>query len=133
MTADNQPSMGVYLWSHYPKGQVPTGRPYPELPTELIYVGEANDVNVRPLGAEGKRHHRLTHYRTTFPGDKELECLYVSIFHVTRFRPRDRVCHAFRAFTRHVEALVYWEYTRRFDQRPALDYKTGKEPSSFPE
>ena len=90
-------------------------------------------MNARPLGVEGQRHHRLTHYRRTYPADKELGCLYVSVFHVRPFRRRDSVCHAYRAFTRYVEDLVYWEYTRRFGQRPALDYKTGKEPSSFPQ
>ena len=56
---DGQPSMGAYLWGHFPSGP-PAASPYPELPKELIYVGETNDLNTRPLG--GTRHHRLKHY-----------------------------------------------------------------------
>ena len=132
-TADGQPSMGVYLWARFEHSQRPTGRPYPELPVELIYVGETNDLNDRPLGAGGQRHHRLRHYATRFPKDHGYRYLYISVFHVHRFRRRDKHCNALRAFTRYVEDLVYWEYTRRFDERPALDYKTGKEPWLFPD
>ncbi|HKZ76966.1 MAG TPA: hypothetical protein VJ124_01480 [Pyrinomonadaceae bacterium] len=48
-TPDGQPSMGVYLWARFAHGLPPTGHPYPGLPKELIYVGETNDLNVRPL------------------------------------------------------------------------------------
>jgi hypothetical protein len=124
-TADSYPPLGVYLWSYFSQAPKPTVLPYPDLPTALIYAGETKNLNVRPLGSH--RHHRLLHYVDGFPEDPGYTCLYVSVFHVDRFEPSDKWCLSLRAFTRYVEDRIYWEYTRRFGQRPALDYKNGKE------
>jgi hypothetical protein len=68
-----------------------------------------------------------------FSHDGGYQDLYILVFHVHVLRRRDKHCNALRAFTRYVEDLIYWEYTRRYDERPALDHKTGKEPWMFPE
>jgi hypothetical protein len=120
-------SMGVYLWAHFHDTNQAQSPPYPNWPRDLVYVGEANDVNVRPLGTAGQRHHRLTHYRRMYQADSELRLLYISVFHILPFE-RDPHCHAMRAYTRFIESQVQWEYTQRHGERPALDFKTGKEP-----
>ncbi len=123
---DGQPSMGVYVWAHSQVGSIPKASPYPEPPEELIYVGETNNVNVRPLGE--RRHHRLLHYVETIrPRDSTLKNLWISVFHVRPFQPGNAECLAMRAFTRYVEDLVYWKYVQRWGKRPALDYKKGKD------
>jgi hypothetical protein len=124
-------SMGVYLWAHFHRTKKAQSSPYPDLSRDLIYVGESNDINARLLEPRGGQHHRLEHYRRIYLADSELALLHVSVFHIEPFR-RDSHCHAIRAFTRFVESHVQWEYTRRYGQRPALDYKTGKEPWLLP-
>src|SRR3990170_667978 len=64
------PEVGVYLWAYVdpPTNRLPDPS-WPDLPSELIYAGETNNLNRRPLGSG---HHRLKHYRDTFPGDPEL-------------------------------------------------------------
>ena len=123
--------MGVYLWAHFTHGHRPAGPPYPDLPKRLIYVGETNDLNMRLLGPAGRQHHRLRHYVTRFR-DEAFDCLYISVFHIEPFRQRDKRCNALRAYTRYVEDLVLWKYTEQFEERPALDYKTGKDEWRFP-
>lgn len=88
-------------------------------------MGETNDWNVRPLGP--KRHDGLAKYVEFFPEDPNFAQLYVSVCEVVSFRPQDLECHAWRAFTRHLEARPGWEYTKRFGKRPLLDYKHGKD------
>jgi hypothetical protein len=124
-TAESIAVTGVYMWARFEHAPDPAIRPYPELPVELIYVGETNDLNARPLG--NAIHHRLEHYDDRFPDDPDHNHLYVSVCPVAPFVPRDKQCHTFRAFTRFLEAQVYWEYARRFDSRPGLDYKRGKD------
>jgi hypothetical protein len=121
---DGQPSMGVYLWARFRRPPVPQASPYPELPPEVVYVGQTNNLNVRPLGVP--RHHRLAHYIDTF-GDREHRHLYVSVCHVRPFIRNDSDCYSLWAYTRYLEARLYWEYVQRYRRRPALDYKSGKE------
>ena len=116
----DDPHLGVYAWAHFHEPPASGARPFPDLPDGLIYVGETKNLNNRPLGAG---HHRLQHYRATFPRDVDLELLYVSVFRAHCYDPADSKCRELRAFTRYVEDLVYWEYTRKFGIRPALDYK----------
>ena len=71
-------------------------------------------------------HHALAHYRHTFPCDSHLNYLYVSVFPVERYCLGDERCRALRAFTRYVEALVYWEYARHFAKRPLLNLHKTK-------
>jgi hypothetical protein len=121
---DGSPSLGVYVWGHFLKPPSPASRPWPDIPKELIYAGETNNLNRRPLS--GGSHHRLAHYRARFAGDPGLEKLYVSVFHIEAYKPGGGRSRLLRAFTRYVEDLVYWEYARRFGERAALDYKKGK-------
>ena len=60
----SSPCMGVYVWAHFRTAPPRDSRPFPDLPEELIYVGEGNDLNIRPLTG---RHHRLKHYVDQFP------------------------------------------------------------------
>lgn len=116
-----EPSIGVYLWAHFAVPPAAAARPYPDLPKELIYVGETRNLNRRPLSGG---HHRLDHYRDKFPDDWDLKSLYVSVFHIESVgRGRS---HLLRAFTRYVEDMIYWQYVQRFGERAALDYKRGK-------
>ena len=81
--ANGSACMGVYVWAHFRKAPRLDSRPFPNLPKGLIYVGEANDLNIRPLTGW---HHRLEHYVDQFPSDRNYEHLYVSIFAVGPFR-----------------------------------------------
>jgi hypothetical protein len=87
---DGEPSPGVYVWGRFAQAPPPNLRPYPEIPEELIYVGETKDLNVRPLGRG--RHHRLTHYSDCFPEDRSRGRLYVSVFHVPNIRGAESRC-----------------------------------------
>ena len=123
------PCMGIYVWAHFKGARSPDSRPYPDLPEELIYIGEANDLNVRPLTGS---HHRLKHYCDQFPNDRNFSHLYVSVCEAGAFRRSDPGCHALRAFTKYVEARLGWEYTRKFGRRPLLDYKKDKDELYVP-
>jgi hypothetical protein len=114
----------VYVWGRFSRPPTATARPYPEIPRELIYAGETNNLNRRPLS--GNTHHRLEHYRARFKDDPDLAKLYVSVFHIEEFERSGARGRLLRAFTRYVEDLIYWEYVRRFGKRAALDYKKGK-------
>jgi hypothetical protein len=105
------------VWGHFHTRPVEVV--YPQLPAELIYAGETKNLNSRLLGP--RRHHRLIHYRATFPSDTELKRLYLSVFRVDTYRRGER-SRALRAFTRYVEDRIYWEYVQAFGQRTALNY-----------
>jgi hypothetical protein len=120
--------MGIYVWAHFTKRPPPESRPFPNLPRQLIYVGEANDLTVRPLSGP---HHRLKHYVHQF-GDRHYTRLYVSVCEAGSFRRSDPKSHALRAFTKYVEALIGWKYTQKFGRRPHLDYKEGKDDRYVP-
>ncbi len=55
---NGSPCMGICAWAHFSKRPSRGSRPFPDLPRQLIYVGEANGLNVRPLSGP---HHRLKH------------------------------------------------------------------------
>jgi hypothetical protein len=124
------PTMGVYVWARFATPPKPSARVYPDLPEELIYVGETNDLNIRPLGS--RRHHRVANYVELFPDDPKLRKLYVAVCRLAPFRPQDPECHAWRALTRYLEARIAWEYTKTFRRRPLLDYKRGKDEFALP-
>ena len=119
------PWMGVYLWARFETPPDAEAGRYPALPVQIIYVGEANDIEVRPLGS--RRHDHVRKYVREFPDDPDLRLLYLSVGRVAPFRPSDPRCHALRAFTRCLEARIGWEYARQFAERPRLDRKTGKD------
>jgi hypothetical protein len=54
---DGRPGLGLYLWSYF-ENTPPSGVPYPDLPEQLIYVGETKHLDRRPLT---EPHHRLVH------------------------------------------------------------------------
>ena len=116
--------LGVYLWGHF-RQEPPSGtRPYPNWPEELIYAGETKDLDARPLGS--RRHHRISHYLDTYGEDTELKFLHVSVFRVACFsQTEDEGYVRLRAFTRYLEARIFWEYAQRWGHRAALDYKKG--------
>jgi hypothetical protein len=120
------PWLGVYLWAHFHE-QPPRGKAYPDLPQQLIYVGETKVLDTRPL--VGKQHHRLRHYIETFPADADFGLLYFSLCRIRSFPDGYRSPHAvsiydaLRVYTQYVEAQIYWEYTQRWGHPPALHYK----------
>ena len=79
---DDGPWLGVYLWARFLRAPSPSAKPYPNLPRQVIYIGEAKNIDRRPLAGV---HHRLVHYRDTFPDDPNLQMLYVSVCRVRRF------------------------------------------------
>jgi hypothetical protein len=117
-----EPHLGVYVWGHFHGHPGPEIRPYPDLPSQLVYVGETKNLNIRPLGPISHNHMGLERYAETYPKDADLRHLYVSVFRVECFKDGDPRCRLLRAFTRYVEDRIYWEYTRAFGKRAALDY-----------
>jgi hypothetical protein len=120
------PWLGLYLWGRFSRAPETSIHPYPLLPKQVIYVGETKHLDRRPLTGD---HHRLAHYRDTFPGDFNLQNLYVS---VCRVHPFSRGYHSkkanglysrLRVYTQYVEARIYWEYTKKWRRPPALHYK----------
>lgn len=124
----NGPWLGVYIWARFPQPPSRKTRPYPRLPSQLIYVGETKHVDERPLTGA---HHRLRHYRDTFPHDRDLRELYVSVYRVHPFRrgydsKKARGLYArLRVFTQYIEGKIYWDYTKKWGRPPALHYKKG--------
>jgi hypothetical protein len=122
------PWLGVYLWGHFRRPPSRSVKPYPDLPRQVIYVGEAKDIDRRPLTG---MHHRLAHYRDTFPDDPNLDKLYVSVCFVQHFRrgyssKKARSLYTrLRVYTQWREATLYWEYTKKWGRPPALHYKKG--------
>jgi hypothetical protein len=121
------PWLGVYLWARFYGPPKPFNE-YPDLPKEIIYIGEAKNIDSRPLSGN---HHRLAHYRDTFPDDPKLAKLYISVCRVRRFADgfdskKARGMYArLRIYTEWIEASLYWEYTKVWNRPPALHYKKG--------
>ncbi len=92
----------------------------------MIYVGETNNIDTRPLTG---KHHRLVHYRDRFADDPDLKMLYVAVCHVHPFRrgyhskKANGLYSRLRVYTRYAEAMIYWEYTKKWGRPPALHYK----------
>lgn len=89
---------------------------------------EAKNIDRRPLAGD---HHRLVHYRDTFPDDPNLEKLYVSVCRVQHFghgfsskKARSHYSRL-RVYTQWVEASICWDYTKTWGRPPALHYKKG--------
>src|SRR5262245_29752654 len=66
-TLDGQPVMGVYMLAQFSSPPGPEMAPYPNPAEQVIYVGETNDLNGRPLS--GASHDALKKYRLLFPSD----------------------------------------------------------------
>lgn len=123
------PWLGLYLWARLHPSQ-PPGIPYPDLPEAVIYVGEAKNLDRRPLAG---RHHRLDHYRATFPDDHDLQHLYLSVCRLYRFSggyatdEALKLYPSLRVYTQFLEAQLYWDYTKRWGRPPALHYKKSRD------
>jgi hypothetical protein len=46
---DDGPWLGVYLWARFHRAPSPLANPYPKLPRQVIYIGEAKNIDRRPL------------------------------------------------------------------------------------
>jgi hypothetical protein len=68
------PWLGVYLWGRFQRPPSKNLIPYPTVPAQVIYVGEAKSIDRRPLTGN---HHRLVHYKDTFADDPKLVSLVV--------------------------------------------------------
>jgi hypothetical protein len=127
------PWLGVYLWGRFDAPPPGTDRPFPELPSQVIYIGESKHLDIRPLSGD---HHRLIHYCDTFSDDPDLRKLYLSISRVERFPDGYDTTEAkahygrLRVFTQFIEARLYWEYTKRWHSPPALHYKKKRAPKN---
>jgi len=125
---DDGPWLGVYLWGRFRRDPSPSAKPYPNLPRQVIYIGETKNIDRRPLTGV---HHRLVHYRDTFPDDQNLQMLYISICRVHRFaagfdsKKARGLYSRLRVYTQWIEASLYWEYTKIYRRAPALLYKRG--------
>ena len=117
------PHGGVYLWARFTEG-APDSPPWPELPQELVYVGETKNLNDRPLG----RHNRLSRYKKLFE-TSSCDHLYLSIFRV--FETDTDSQRTLRAFTQYFEGLVDWQYTMQYGRRPAMHFKSGTPEDPF--
>ena len=73
----------MYVWGRFRRPPSDSVKPYPKLPSQLIYVGETKHIDTRPLT---EKHHRLVHYGDTFSDDPDLEMLYVAVYRVRPFR-----------------------------------------------
>ncbi|MGH7795649.1 MAG: hypothetical protein ACREQ2_12260, partial [Candidatus Binatia bacterium] len=107
---------------NFGRAPLQSSKPYPTLPEEVIYVGETKRLDLRPLAG---LHHRLEHYRETFPNDPGLKHLYVSVCRVCCFpggfneENAKKQYAILRVYTQYVEAKIYWEYTQRWEHPPA--------------
>jgi hypothetical protein len=129
---DDGPWLGLYLWGRFERPPDEADRPYPVLPRQVIYVGETKHIDLRPLTGD---HHRLAHYRDTFPDDDGLKLLYITVGRVERFPDGYEGAEArstyrrLRVFTQYIEAKIYWEYTKQWNCPPALHYKKSRKTS----
>ena len=96
------------------------------LPKQVIYIGEAKDLNKRPLTG---RHHRVERYRTLF-GDKT-NLLFVA-FASLYVKGCDDY-HIQRVASSYIEAMLVWNYTKRHGHPPVLHYKDTGEPPEWVE
>jgi hypothetical protein len=123
------PWLGLYLWGHFGERPPKSRIPYPDLPEEMIYVGETKHLDFRPLSG---KHHRLIHYCDTFEDDPTFTRLFLSIYRIHHFKGGYQTQEAqalyprLRVYTQYLEARLYWEYTERWQQVPKLHYKKGR-------
>lgn len=123
--SDGRPWLGLYVWGYF-QNRRPSGAPYPDLPEQIVYVGETKHLDLRPLT---EPHHRVSHYKETFPEDVNLDNLYLSICRVRSFpggynSPDVKPLYdRWRVYTQFMEAKIYWNYTQRWRHPPALRFK----------
>ena|SRR2546425_12096052 len=107
---------GVYLFAYCPAVRPPAVPTVDQLPQEVVYVGDAKNLNRRPLSGV---HHRLQRYEQLF-GDprKTLFVTVAPLYQTTCVEP-----HVERAFSFYTEAQLVWNYTDRHGHPPAMHYK----------
>ena len=112
---------GVYLLAYCSTGKPPEVSSIDSLPVEVIYVGDAKDLNKRPLTG---RHHRIERYRELFGSN--MERLFVACAPLYETLCDDS--HLKRAFSFYAEAMLVWKYTKLHGHPPAMHYKDKGEP-----
>jgi hypothetical protein len=112
----------VYLFAHCPSGHPPKIPRADRLPEEVVYVGDAKNLNARPLSGE---HHRIKRYKKLF--GKNTESLFITFAKLYETGCDDYAVQ--RIYSFHAEALLAWNYTKRHGHPPAMQYKEkGKTP-----
>ena len=112
---------GVYLVAHCHSGKPPEIPTPDNLPVEVVYIGEAKDLNSRPLtGPHSKIQAR---YPQLF-GPKR-DSLFVTYAPLYETGCKDYDVR--RVFSSYVEAMLVWRYTERHGHPPALHYKEREE------
>jgi hypothetical protein len=108
---------GLYLLGCFPDRRAEVEPTAGNLPSGVIYIGDAKDLNRRPLTGG---HSELDAYRR-LTGDNELRCLFVSIadFYPTNCDDYEhwRICSAY------FESKLIWDYTRKHRRPPLLRFK----------
>lgn len=107
---------GAYLFARFEEVPKAGTVPWPNLPQEIIYVGEAKDLNNRPLA----RHNRTARYHEMFQ-DWGNHNLYVSICRL--YPTYTKKPPALRVFANYLECWILWEYTKKYGTPPAMHYK----------
>ena len=114
--ASSRPTEGCTYFASCPTGVPPAIPSAKKLPQCVVYVGDAKDLNKRPLTGT---HHRIKRYQELF--DQELKSLFVSFAPIYQTGCQDS--HVQRAFAFFAEAMLVWEYTKRHGHPPAMHYK----------
>jgi hypothetical protein len=116
-----EPFGGVYLFAYFNSPPPPQTAPDPQLlPFEVIYVGDAKDLNNRPLADPG--HKVVQRLRSVF-AVADLDCLYVT---VGRLYTIDRVPRQYayqRTCSFFLEAKLAWEYAQLHGNPPIFQVK----------
>jgi hypothetical protein len=110
---------GVYLWAYSPDGLPPVVR-LEVMPKEIIYIGDAKDLDKRPLRGG---HHRLDRYEE-LSGDKHRNFLYVSVAPLF-----DTGCDDYeiwRVRSLYLEARLYLMYAEQHNEPPLFRFKKNR-------
>jgi hypothetical protein len=106
----------VYLFAHCPSGRPPEIPLAEALPREVVYIGEAKDLNQRPLTGT---HHRVDRYELLFGSGTDSLFVSFAPLYVTGCDDY----HIQRMFSFYAEAKLVWEYTKRHNHPPVLHWK----------
>ena len=116
---------GLYLFGCFRSGR-PGSAPNPSRPSpEVIYVGEAKNLNERPL----KQHPYVQRYADLF-GDRSLDRLYVAVAPLYRTDVDHVVYRVARLHAAYWEAKLIWRYGEEHGHPPVLHF--GKDTPDAP-
>jgi hypothetical protein len=91
------------------------------LPRQVIYVGEAKDLNERPLTS----HPYAQRYAELF-GDPRLLRLYVAVAPLYRTDEEHDAYRVERLFAAYWEAKLVWRYAEKHHHPPVLHFEKDK-------